>query len=49
MVMLVREEQLRNAEPPIEVTEDGMLVPAHPKISLFFAFSMIALQFSLES
>ena len=47
--MEVRLEQHQNAELPMLVTLEGMIVFLHPAISVFELFSMIALQFSRES
>ena len=49
MVMLVKPLQPQKAELPIEVTELRILVFLQPVCKVFVAFSIMALQFSLES
>mgnify|MGYP003432417551 CR=1 FL=1 len=49
MVTLVKPLQPKNALPPIEVTELGIIVFLHPLINVFVAVSIMALQFSRES
>ena len=49
MVMEVRAEQPQKQYFPKTVTEEGIIVLAHPATRVFVAVSTIALQFSLES
>ena len=49
IVTLVKPLQPAKAELPIEVTELGIMVFLQPVCKVFVAFSIMALQFSLES
>ena len=49
MEMLVRLEQSEKAYIPIFVTDGGMIVFSHPRISVLLSVWIMALQSSLES